>query len=78
MLTDLENAEDAAESKSNKKEKVYNFLNCLFDIYSCKCVTRESCKCPKDKKVHPREWDFLMDQRSDRDKVIGEVDTTRR
>ena len=74
MLTDMESTEDAAESKYNKKEKVANFLHDLFDICSCECVTRESCKCPKDKKIHPREWEFLMDQRSDREKVTGEVD----
>ena len=37
-------------------------------------MTREACKCTKEKKVHPREWDFLVDQRTNREEVIGEVD----
>ena len=30
--------------------------------------------CPKDRKVRPREWDFLMDQRRDREQFISKVD----
>ena len=59
MLTDLENAEDAAESKSNKKEKVANFLPSLFEICSCKSFTRESCKCPKHKKSSSKRMGLL-------------------
>lgn len=48
------------------KRKKHDFLDNLFDICSCKCEFRENCKCPKERKVAARDWDFLVDQRKDR------------
>lgn len=44
-------------------------MECLFDICSCKCVVRESCKC--NSKVPIKEWDFLCDQRTERQRFIS-------
>ena len=74
LLHDLENAEEFNEAHAQKKEKTVDFFHNLFDICPCKCLIRSTCKCPKDKKVPVLEWDFLWDQRSDRDRFIGEVD----
>ena len=59
---------------TSKKPKSVDFLHQLFDICSCKCVSRLTCTCVKENKVNPREWDFLADQRGDREMVIGNID----
>ena len=74
LLQDLENSEEkTAEAKAEKKRKTADFFHNLFDICPCKCLIRSTCKCPEDKKVPVLEWDFLWDQRSDRDRFIAEV-----
>lgn len=49
----------------------------LFDIASCKCVDPASCKCAKEKKVPPEEREFLHDQRTARQRMIGNTDGPR-
>ena len=46
-----------------RPRKTDNFEG-LFDICTCNCASRNSCTCPSDKKVHEREWEFLVDQRT--------------
>lgn len=75
LLEELEIEEEGkVAGGSAKKKKKTDYLQALFDICSCKCQSRDTCKCIKERKVPPREWDFLADQRNDRDKVIGDVD----
>ena len=45
----------------------------LFDICPCDCASRNSCNCPSYNKVHEREWDFLVDQRTNRNMVISSM-----
>ena len=70
---------DKGKRKQKGKPSNNDFLHSLFDICSCKCESREDCKCPKDRKVALREWEFLTDQRKDRNDqsfMIGHVDKT--
>ena len=63
-----------------RPRKTDNFEG-LFDICTCNCASRNSCTCPSDKKVHEREWEFLVDQRTNRNMVISssvDGDVTRR
>ena len=46
----------------------------LFDICTCKHMSREDCDCPASKKVHEREFPFIIDQRTERKMVISGVD----
>ena len=74
LLHDLEHSEETGEAQAKKKEKTGDFFHSLFDICPCKCLVRNKCKCPIDKKVSVLEWNFLLDQRSDRERFIAEVD----
>jgi hypothetical protein len=78
LLEEIENEEDGivaeGSSKTKKKKKNTDYLQSLFDICTCKCQSRDICSCTKERKVPAREWDFLADQRNDREKVIGDVD----
>lgn len=57
----------------SKKQIFYNeSINKLFDIATCKCVSRELCKCVT--KVPVAEENFLKDQRNERKMYIGSVD----
>ena len=85
ILEDQEGSDDSSlkTSKGKRKQKSQfpreDFLHSLFDICSCKCESREDCKCPKERKVPLREWEFLSDQRKDRNDqtfMIGHVDQT--
>lgn len=46
----------------------------LFDIAACKCSSFDSCTCSKDKKVPIIERSFLLDQRTNRQVMIGTHD----
>src|SRR6218665_3234056 len=47
----------------------------LFDIASCKCLdVSQLCKCANDKKVPQEERQFLIDQRTSHNMMIGHVD----
>lgn len=53
----------------NYKQNIDAFLadsNKLFDICSCKCLQFNRCTCLKDKKVPPKQREFLADQRDAR------------
>ena len=73
-----ENSEDQTEAastvKKGRKKKNMDVLDQLFDICTCKHLTREVCDCPALKKVPEREYDFLMDQRSERKMFISKKD----
>ena len=45
----------------------------MFDTAACKC-RQESCKCPKQNKIHPDERNFSEDQRTTRLMYVGSVD----
>src|SRR6266496_4214024 len=67
------------ERKTNKQymERVSLFQqnsNKLFDIAACKCLDFSACHCHKDNKVPLQERKFLIDQRTDRRMMIGNVD----
>ena len=64
----------AVTQRKKKKAKDTDLMHSLFDICSCKCSERATCKCPKERKVLASEWDFLQDQRADRNMTIGGVD----
>src|SRR6218665_553160 len=47
----------------------------LFDIAACKCLdVSQLCTCAKDKQVPQEERQFLIDQRTSRNMMIGHVD----
>lgn len=48
----------------------------LFDIAACKCKEFKNCKCSKERRVHPMEQEFLLDQRTKRKMAIGSLDAT--
>ena len=56
------------------KENKLIWLNEMFDITSCRCINSDSCICPREFKVHEREWPFLIDQRGARQMLIGNID----
>ena len=55
------------------KETKLIWLNELFDITLCRCIHSDSCICPREFKVHDREWPFLIDQRGARQMIIGSI-----
>ena len=64
---------DPSKVNKNKSHEI-DMLHKLFDICSCKCETRDSCSCPGTRKVSLREWEFLVDQKTDRKMQIGNID----
>ena len=46
----------------------------LFDICACKCKEEAVCNCPTELKVPKDEKAFLVDQRSSRKMIIGNID----
>lgn len=57
----------------SKKQIFYqDSINKLFDIATCKCISRELCKCVT--KVPAAEEKFLKDQRNERKMYIGSMD----
>lgn len=65
------------KDEGSYKEKLLKFSDeskRLFDIATCKCLTFEDCKCPRDRKVPILERDFLTDQRTHRKMKIGSLD----
>ena len=46
----------------------------LFDIASCKCRDLNDCHCSKEKKIPAEEREFVIDQRTTRNLVIGSID----
>ena len=77
LLHDLEQEENGGggdELPSGRNQKASQQISCIFDICSCSCSSRNSCHCPKERKIHRREWNFLEDQKNDRDHKIGEID----
>jgi hypothetical protein len=79
LLEDLENSvvDTVDEKGKGRPRKQHDFLQNIFDICTCKCEDRVHCVCPKENKVPKREWDFLMDQRQNREDqtfMIGRVD----
>ena len=48
----------------------------LFDISLCKCKQLHDCSCVLSNKVPVEEREFLIDQRTARNMVIGSVDKT--
>jgi hypothetical protein len=64
-------------TSANYETKLTNFQEegeKLFDIASCKCVHFADCTCKKEKKVPKAEQSFLIDQRTCRKMVIGNLD----
>jgi hypothetical protein len=69
------------EATKNKvaREKQKDKLKILFNISPCKCfqpgkINRSDCICPREKKITKDEWDFWVDQNTDRQMVIANVD----
>ena len=59
------------------QEKIKNFevhSNKLFDIAACKCPSFENCCCDIVSKVPVLERSFLIDQRNERNMIIGGID----
>ena len=54
--------------KRRRAEDETNPLRKLFDICACQCKSkiRTECNCPKENEVAALEWDFLWDQRQER------------
>uniref|UniRef100_A0A6P7HAI7 Uncharacterized protein LOC114349502 n=1 Tax=Diabrotica virgifera virgifera TaxID=50390 RepID=A0A6P7HAI7_DIAVI len=46
----------------------------LFDVCTCKCSDLNSCSCVREKKVPVMEREFLIDQRTVRQMMIGNID----
>ncbi|CAH0562964.1 unnamed protein product [Brassicogethes aeneus] len=59
---------------SSKLSVFKNRSGKLFDISTCKCKGINACKCNKSRKIPKREFNFLIDQRTDRQMVIGRAD----
>lgn len=57
-----------------KTEEFKDKSKVLFDIASCKCKNCEKCICEKNKKVPVTERLFLLDQRTARKMMIGNID----
>lgn len=68
---------NSEKRKSTTFKSERSSFDCLFDICSCKCVSRgqfnrEVCKCKV--KIPSIEWSFFLDQNRERKMVIGHVD----
>lgn len=62
------------ESFENNMQKFKEECKRLFDISACKCPSLKNCTCVAERKVPEEEKVFLIDQRSERQMVIGEID----
>ena len=81
-LKDLISELQALSKYDNKRRKNPNFIdkltkfNLLFNIRSCKCIKKSNelnnCKCAV--KIPAKEWNFWLDQNSERCLTIGGVD----
>lgn len=74
----LEKYPVSKRSSLSFQEKVNGF-NQLFDVCTCKCFDagireRSSCKCPQPLKIPMLEWEFWMDQKTNRRMFIDVVD----
>ncbi|GBM47076.1 hypothetical protein AVEN_179800-1 [Araneus ventricosus] len=59
--------------QKTKDDKLTSFIgqtSKLFDIAFCKCADFSGCTCPKNKKFHVPECQFLLDQRGPSGKLI--------
>jgi hypothetical protein len=68
----------AKRSTSHFQSEVHSFKN-LFNVCTCKCIDsgitdRYACTCPLLNKVPLMEWDFWIDQNTDRQMYIGSID----
>ena len=62
---------------NNYQKKLKDFkvnVPVFFDIAACRCISASVCKCKPELKVPPEKTNFLLDQRTSRKMVIGEVD----
>lgn len=74
---DLEKYSDAKRTSRTFQEK-YGEFSCLFDVSCCKCFDKgarekSSCKCPQKQKIPKNEWEFWVDQHTERKMIIGSV-----
>lgn len=77
-VTQLEKYPMSKRSSLSFQQKVNSFQK-LFDVCTCKCFDagireRNSCKCPQLLKIPLMEWDFWIDQKTDRKMYVGVVD----
>ncbi|CAH0559175.1 unnamed protein product [Brassicogethes aeneus] len=64
-----------SESYTKKlKDLKLSWEETLFDIASCKCKYLNDCHCSKEKKIPAQEREFVIDQRTTRNLVIGSID----
>jgi hypothetical protein len=74
---ELQKYPESKRTSSTYQDGVSSF-SALFDICTCKCIDlgireKEDCKCPVDHKVPVIEWEFWLDQKTDRRMVIGKI-----
>jgi hypothetical protein len=77
-VNQLEKYPLAKRESSSFQEKVNGFDK-LFDVCTCKCFDagiheRNGCKCPQPLKIPLLEWDFWVDQKTNRRMYIDVVD----
>jgi len=68
-----------SKKSSSKYQQSLQSLENLFDICACKCYDigareRSSCICPLAYKIPVIEWDFWIDQKTNRNMIIAQVD----
>lgn len=81
LIADMRNLDKYPQGKRSSaafQEKVSS-MNKLFDVCTCKCYSagisdRTECKCNFAQKIPALEWDFWVDQYTDRKCFIGSVD----
>ena len=77
-MQELGEYSDAKKSSATYEENLQSLEN-LFDICACKCFDsgareRSACKCPLACKIPATEWEFWIDQKTNRNMFIGKVD----
>ena len=73
-----------SDIKSSKVRAFQSEMDCIFDISYCKCPLRKefsknmmSCTCPPDFRIHESKFDFICDQRGQREmEITNKVDKT--
>ena len=73
-----------SDIKSSKVRAFQSEMDCIFDISYCKCPLRKefsknmmSCTCPPEFRIHESKFDFICDQRGQREmELTNKVDKT--
>ncbi|CAH1109409.1 unnamed protein product [Psylliodes chrysocephalus] len=73
LLKPYKNRQQSESYTKKIKDLKLSWGGTLFDIDNCKCKDLNDCHCSKEKKIPTQEREFVIDQRTTRNLVIGSI-----